>query len=142
MRLLSVVMGADTSDLRSKDTTSLLNYGFNTYKIDMVMPKSKILGNVDVIKGKESNVDVTLIEDATLLMKINDKEENYFVNLKVDKITAPVKKGDVVGKAEIMDNDGKLVTEKDVTVVKDILKANYFDYIKKNYKNITLGINV
>ena len=33
MRLLSVVMKAETSDLRSKDTVSMLNYGFNTYKI-------------------------------------------------------------------------------------------------------------
>ena len=53
MRLLSVVMGAETSDLRSKDTTNLLNYGFNTYKLDLIMSKTKILGNVKVEKGKK-----------------------------------------------------------------------------------------
>ena len=140
MRLLSVVMGAETSDLRSQDTTNLLNYGFNNYKIDMVMSKDKILGNIDVVKGKYDNVDVVLLEDATILKKINDKDEEYFVNLKVDNINAPVKKGDIVGKAEIMDNNGKLIAEKDVTVVKDIKKANYLDYIKKNFKVVTLGI--
>jgi D-alanyl-D-alanine carboxypeptidase (penicillin-binding protein 5/6) len=140
MRLLSVVMGAETSDLRSKDTTNLLNYGFNTYKLDIVMDKNKILGSVKVEKGKQDNVDLILVDDATLLKKINDKDGEYFVNLKVDKITAPVKKGDVVGKAEIMDNEGKLVMEKDVTVSKNIEKANYFDYFKKNLKIITSGV--
>ena len=140
MRLLSVVMGVETSDLRSKDTTNLLNYGFNTYKLEMIMKKSKVLGNVKIEKGKIDNVDLVLTSDATLLKKINDKDTEYFVNLKVDKIKAPVKVGNVVGKAEIMDNDGKLIMEKDVTVVKNIEKANYFDYFKKNLKVITSGI--
>lgn len=140
MRLLSVVMGVETSDLRSKDTTNLLNYGFNTYKLDMIMNKNKILGNVKVEKGKVDNIDLTLIDDATLLKKINDEDTDYFVNLKLDKVVAPVKVGDVVGKAEIMDIDGKLIMEKDVTVANNIEKANYFDYFMKNLKIITSGI--
>jgi len=140
MRLVSVVMGVETSDLRSKDTNNLLNYGFNTYKLDMIMKKNKILGNVKVEKGKTDNIDLTLKDDATLLKKINDQDVDYFVNLKVDKVTAPVKVGDVVGSAEIMDNDGKLIMEKDVTVANDIEKANYFDYFMKNLKVITSGI--
>lgn len=69
MRLLSVVMGVETSDLRSKDTTNLLNYGFNTYKLEMIMKKSKVLGNVKIEKGKIDNVDLVLTSDATLLKK-------------------------------------------------------------------------
>lgn len=140
MRLVSVVMGVETSDLRSKDTTNLLNYGFNTYKLDMIMKKNKILGNVKVEKGKTDSVDLTLKDDATLLKKINDQDVDYFVNLKVDKVTAPVKVGDVVGSAEIMDNDGKLIMEKDVTVANNIEKANFFNYFLKNLKVITSGI--
>ena len=140
MRLVSVVMGVETSDLRSKDTTNLLNYGFNTYKLDMIMKKNKILGNVKVEKGKTDNIDLTLKEDATLLKKINDQDVDYFVNLKVDKVIAPAKVGDVVGSAEIMDNNGKLIMEKDVTVANNIKKANYFDYFMKNLKTMTSGI--
>ena len=139
MRLLSVVMGAETSDLRSKDTTNLLNYGFNTYKLDLIMSKTKILGNVKVANGNKDNAALILKEDATSLKKINDKSTDYFVNLKVDNIKAPVKTGDKVGTAEILDNDGKFVMESDVTVTKNIDKANYFDYLKKNLKILTTG---
>ena len=134
MRLISVVMGAETSDLRSKDTTTLLNYGFNTYKLDMIMEKTKVLGNVKVDRGKIINVDLVLVDDATLLKKVNDKDSDYFVTLNVDRINAPVKKGEVVGKAEILDADGKFIMEKEVTVKEDVKKANYFDYLKKNLK--------
>ena len=33
LRLISVVMGVETSDKRSSDTVNLLDYGFNTYKL-------------------------------------------------------------------------------------------------------------
>jgi len=140
MRLLSVVMGVDTSDLRSKDTTNMLNYGFNNYKIEMVMPKDKILGNVKVLKGKDNNVNLVLLKDSTILKKINEKEEDYTVKIKIKEVEAPVKKGQVVGKAEIVDKEGKIISEEDVTVTKDIKKADFFDYVKKNYKTITMGI--
>lgn len=140
MRLLSVVMGADTSDLRSKDTTNLLNYGFNNYKIEMVMPKNKVIGNAKVTKGKKDNVELALLNDSTILKKINEKDEEYSVNIKVKEVEAPVKKGQIVGKAEIVDKEGKIISEEDVTVTKDIKKAEFLDYVKKNYKTITMGI--
>ena len=140
MRLLTVVMGAETSDLRSKDTTNMLNYGFNNYKIETIMKKNKKIKTIDVINGKQDKVDVVLLEDATILKNINDKEDNYSINLEIDKIKAPVKKGNIIGKVEILDEEGRLVAEKDVTVNKTIKKSNYFDYLKKNYKKITLGI--
>ena len=140
MRLLSVVMGADTSDLRSKDTTNLLNYGFNNYKIEMVMPKNKVIGNAKVTKGKKDKVDLILLDDSTILKKINEKDEEYTVNIKLKEVEAPVKKGQIVGKAEIVDKEGKIISEEDVTVTKDIKKAEFLDYVKKNYKTITMGI--
>ena len=54
------------------------------------------------------------------------------------KIVAPVKKGDKVGIAEILDNDGNLITKVGITVNKDIKKANLWDYFKRNL-NILMG---
>ncbi len=140
MRLLSVVMGAETSDLRSQDTSNLLNYGFNTYKVSMILSKDKKLGKVKVEKGKKDNVELILTDDISELKKINEKDNEYFVNLKVKKVIAPVNVGDIVGTAEIVDNEGKIIMEKDVTVMEKIEKANYIDYFKKNLKIITSGL--
>lgn len=140
MRLISVVMGVESSDLRSKDTTTLLNHGFNTYKIDIILNKDKVLGNSKIVGGVEEESDIVLIKDATILNKINANAEEYKISLNINKIKAPVKKGDVVGTVEIMDNNGKLILEENVTVNKNIKKANFFNYLKRNIKTITSGI--
>lgn len=51
-RLISVVMGEDTSANRSSDTVKLLNYGFNTYKINIIKKKEKFWEKSELIREK------------------------------------------------------------------------------------------
>ena len=139
MRLVGVVMGVDTPDNRTSDTVKMLNYGFNTYKLSVIYEKNKVIDEVRVEKGKDESVEIILMNDATELLNINDAKKDYTVNIKVDKIKAPVKKGDKIGVAEIIDNDGNIVTTVGITVKKDIKKANLWDYFKRNLDNVLSG---
>ena len=138
-RLVSVVMGEDTTENRSSDTVKMLNYAFNTYKINIIKTKGEVLGKVRVEQGKQDFTNVVLAQDATELLKNTDKAINYKFNLLVDKIKAPVKKGDIVGLAQIIDDDGNIIDEVDVTVEKDVKKANVLDYIIRNLKVLGRG---
>lgn len=138
MRLLGVVMGVDSPDNRTSDTVKLLNYGFNTYKLSTIYEKNKVIDEVRVEKGKKDSVKILLMNDATELLNINDKEKEYTINLNIDKIVAPVKKGQKIGMAEIIDNEGNSITSVPITVSEDVLKANIWDYFKRNLE-ITLG---
>lgn len=117
-RLISVVMGEDTSENRSSDTVKMLNYGFNTFKINIIKTKGESLGKVRVEKGKQDKANIVLLNDATEILKNTDPVTEYNFNLKVNKIKAPVKVGDIVGTAEIIDSEGNIVDEVDVTVEK------------------------
>lgn len=141
-RLISVVMGEDTTENRSSDTVKLLNYGFNTFKINIIKTKGTILGKVRIEQGKEESVNITLLSDATELLKNTDPISEYKFNVKVKTIKAPAKNGDIVGTAEIIDQDGNIVDEVDVTVEKEIKKANILDYLLKNLKTIGSGKSV
>ena len=138
-RLISVVMGEDTSENRSSDTVKMLNYGFNTFKIKT---KGESLGKVRVEKGKQDKANIVLLNDATEILKNTDPVTQYNFNLKVNKIKAPVKVGDIVGTAEIIDSEGNIVDEVDVTVEKDIKKANILDYMLRNLKTIGFGKSI
>ena len=138
-RLISVVMGDDTTENRSSDTVKLLNYGFNTYKINIIKTKNDILGKVRVEGGKKESTSIVLLEDASILLKNTDEVVNYNFNLKVNSIKAPVKNGDIVGTAEIYDSNNNFVDEVDVTVKEDVLKANLWDFILKNTKILSCG---
>jgi len=142
MRLISVVMGVDTSDNRTSDTVKLLNYGFNSYKLSTIYEKDKIIDEVRVEKGKKESVKIILMDNATELLNINDKAKNYTINVKLDKIIAPVKVGEKVGVAEIIDNEGNIVTKVGITVKESVLKANLWDYFKRNINMIVSGKSI
>lgn len=134
LRLISVVMGEESIEKRSSDTVKLLNYGFNTFKVNLIKNKSEILGKVNVQKGKKENVDVVLVNDLIELLNASDKPSNYKFKILVDKITAPVKKGDVIGKVKVLNDNGILISQVDITVNENVLKANLWDLFKRNLK--------
>ena len=134
LRLISVVMGEESIEKRSSDTVKLLNYGFNTFKVNLIKNKSEILGKVNVQKGKKENVDVVLVNDLIELLNASDKPSNYKFKILVDKITAPVKKGDVIGKVKVLNDNGILISQVNITVNENVLKANLWDLFKRNLK--------
>lgn len=138
-RLISVVMGEDTSENRSSDTVKLLNYGFNTYKVNTIKKKNEVLGKIRVEKGKKDFVNVVLLNDATELLKNTENAQEYQFDIQVEKIKAPVKPGDIIGTAQIKDNEGNIIDEVDLTVDEEIKKASIVDYFIRNIKIISAG---
>ena len=122
-----------------KETTEMLNYAFNSFKLNTIIDENSPLGKAKVEKGEKDFVDVVVKGTVAELVEINSKIDEYTYNLKINKITAPVKKGDVVGKVEIMDNEGLIVKEEDITVANDVNKATYFQTLLKNFKTIISG---
>ena len=140
LRLISVVMKSPSAENRSSDTSTLLSYGFNSFKSNVIYSKDDSLGSVRVEKGKISEVDVYLKEDATEILSVTEKPADYTFNIKVDKIEAPVKANTVIGTAEIIDNNGNIIDEVEIIVKEDIESAGFFDYLKRSFKLITSGI--
>lgn len=137
MRLISVVMGSDTSENRSKSTVELMDYGFNNYKLNTIYNKNIKLGKVKVLNGKKDYVDLKLVSDVVDLTTILE-ESKYDYKMNIDEIKAPVSVGDVVGKLTLF-KDGKKIDTFDITVKESIKKANILDYYKKNFKYIISG---
>lgn len=137
-RLISVVMGEDTSANRSTDTVNLLNYGFNSYKVNTIIKKEKNIAKVKVNKGKEDKVYIRTKENVNELLNVNEKAKKYTLVPEVKNITAPVKVGEKVGILKIK-YQNKVVKEVDLTVSKNIKKANLWDLFKRNLKMIVSG---
>lgn len=140
LRLISVVMGVSTSDERSKDTSNLLNYGFNNYENYTALKKEDVLGTKRVEFGKKETVELVLKEDYVKLLKQKDQKPNYSFEVDVPTLVAPLKKGDIVGKAKVI-FEGNIVDEVEITVKENVLKANFWDLFKKNLNHLTAGKN-
>lgn len=138
IRLLSVVMGSDTSEHRSNDTISMLNYGFNNYRINKVVDKGQVIDNKIVYKGNIDNVDIITTDEVNDLIKVNEKKE-YNYKIDINKLVAPIKYGDVIGSMEIIDNNGNSIKKIDLTVAQDINKQNLGNIFYKLFRKFVSG---
>lgn len=138
IRFITVVMGVDTSEHRSADTTSLLNYAFNTYKLNTILKTEDIVDSINIKKGKQNTANLVPVENVTDLIKQNEKKE-YTYNISKFKVVAPINKGDVVGEIEVVDNSGKVVKKVGLTVTEAIEKHSFFSLFIENLKKVING---
>ena len=140
MRLISVVMGVESSDLRSADTVKLLNYGFNSYILKTIYKKDNPIATININKSKKDIYKAYLKEDATILEdKTSSNKKTYSYEISLYNKQAPLKKNNTVGKVTILENN-KEIKDIDLIVKEDVNKANIFNYLKKNIKTITVGL--
>ena len=142
IRYITVLMGEPTSDLRSSETTSMLNYAFNSFKLNTIISKSQELGTVYIDKSKEKTAKIVTKKDITELISKEKESPNYTYNLKIDKLSAPLKKGTKIGTVEILDNEGLIVREEEITVVTDITKSSFIGMVLENFLTIMRGKKV
>ena len=142
IRYITVLMGEPTSDLRSSETTSMLNYAFNSFKLNTIISKSQELGTVYIDKSKEKTVKIVTKKDITELISKEKESPNYTYNLKIDKLKAPLTKGTKVGTVEILDNEGLIVREEEVTIESDITKSSFIGMVLENFLTIIRGKKV
>ncbi len=140
MRLISVVMGEDSTDLRSQDTLAMLDYGFNMYNLTKVVEKSSSLGLIKVNLGDPEYVDIATVDDITILNNSQKEKKKIDYDLKTNHVTAPVKVGDIVGKIDVYEN-GRYIYEVPVTVLYDIKKANIIKIFLRNMRDI-IGVKI
>lgn len=135
MRLITVVMNEPDTGKRSSDTKKMLDYGFNIYMIKNIINENTIIEKKNVELGKVLTTDIIPKETITILSKKTDKERNITYKAKINKLIAPIKKGDVVGKIEILE-DNKKISEVDATIKEDIDKANILIIFLRNIKGV------
>lgn len=135
MRLIAIVLGEDVSKTRNDETTELLDYGFNNYKVNLVKAKGETVKKIKVDKGSIDEVDIITENDILILNKKSDATINYDTKIIVNDIELPIKKGTIVGKIEVLYNDEVVKTD-NLVAGNDVKKINYFKYLFNNLKDI------
>ena len=138
MRLIAVVMGEPTSTIRNSEVSALLDYGYNLYQKHTYITKEEIIDNVKVDKGKKDKANIVVMDDVVRINKKGYKVGEVSYELNLNKLKAPINKGEKVGTL-IIKEDGKKVSIADVTVEENIEKANYFVLYLRYIKEILSG---
>ncbi len=139
MRLISVVFGTPTIQERATQTRSLLAWGFANFETVKVQPANQVLAKAKVYFSKENEVQIGLAENFNVTMP-KGKADAIKTQLVVQpKLTAPLQKGQVVGKY-VASLDGKVISEKPLVALQAVEEAGFFarliDHIKQFFANL------
>ena len=123
LSLVAVVLGSPTSNDRFASAKALLNYGFSNY----------CEASVPISLGKQSNVTVNHGTQMSVKLKVKDKlalltekvnKDGFSVQLELpDEVDAPVKKGEVIGRAVVYLNAAR-VGEAEITAAEKVDKMD------------------
>lgn len=138
MRLITVVMNEPDSTTRNNETTSMLDYGFNTYGMEQLLNKDNVLGKIKVDLGEKEYVEVVPKEEVNILNNKNSNKRNVTYNVELNNVKAPIQVGDTIGKINVIENNKTIMTV-DVTVKENIDKVNLFVSYLRNLKDIVSG---
>lgn len=138
MRLIAVAMGEESSATRNTEVMAMLDYGYAQYRMDNIAKRNQVFAKVSVEKAKDEVIEIVPKTDINVFNKKTTKLGTISYDLKLNPIKAPVKVGDVVGKLLVL-NDGVQIDEVEVTVSKDVKKANLWELYLRYLKDIISG---
>lgn len=135
MELIAVVMGCESSQKRSADCKTLLDYGYANYSV--VRPGLKEGRTVAVHLGKEATVPVELVDRREILV---DKAKRTSLSAKVEltqMVPAPVEKGQKLGTIKVY-ADEKMLIQLPLVAGAAVEKLSFWDVYKMVLRRVAL----
>ena len=135
MRLISIVLGADSDKTRTNYSQQLLEYGFRFFETHKLYDANSVLTEARVWKGTQSKVPTGILEDFYVTIP-----KGHYSQLKglmeINKsIDAPIKRGDVIGMAVIKDID-RIVLQKPLVAMDSVDAGGTWTNISDSVKKI------
>lgn len=137
MRLITVVMHAETKEDRNTDTINMMEYAYSMYNKKTLVSSENYLGNMFIDNAKSRKVKYYLEKDANVIVDKNTREVNYKYDIELDNIKAPLKKGDKIGTLKL--NYNNEIIDYNLIVKEDVYKSNFFTRMKNYFKDILNG---
>ncbi|MDE7348742.1 MAG: D-alanyl-D-alanine carboxypeptidase, partial [Clostridia bacterium] len=127
MKVVATIVGGSDSKSRFNQVRSMFDYSFANYVNKIFYRKGDVLGSIQVKKSPVKSIEVACGDDITKFSKVGASSEDLQIVLP-QEIKAPIKKGDVVGKA-IYQMDGQ-ERSVDIIAMQDAKKSTFLDFIK------------
>ena len=124
MRLISVVLGSNSTRSRKAETRALLNYGFRFYENLELVAAEDILASSRVWKGLVDSVDGGLLESVNVVVPRSKAVPEVLVRFD-EPLEAPIARGDRVGQVQVF-LDGELLIEQPLQALATVEPAGFF----------------
>jgi D-alanyl-D-alanine carboxypeptidase (penicillin-binding protein 5/6) len=124
-RLISVVLGTNSEQIRAQESQKLLNWGFQNFDTVKLYSKNQAVATPEVWKGAQNQIKIGFIRDIYVTVPKGVGEKLKPVLERKDPLVAPIAINSVVGKLKMM-ADGKVITELPVLALEQVNQASIF----------------
>jgi len=138
MRLIATIMGASDSKKRNSQMATLLDYGYNTYEMQVEVKEGDVVSKKNISKAENETIEIVPTKDASVLTQRGEEKAALNYEIKLNKIKLPIKKGEVVGELRLK-NGNKVVSKVPLTVKRDAQKASILELYKRSIKSMLSG---
>lgn len=139
MRLIAVVMGADSERARKMENKKLLKYGFRFFETVTPYKAGESFVSHRIFMGDKETVDLGINQDTPITIP-RGQVKNLKANFELDKnLEAPLEKGEVVGKLYLQ-LEGEDVAEYPLVTLQEVNEGGLFDQFV-DYLKLQLGFD-
>jgi len=119
MRLISVILGAETPKIRAAETQKMLNYGFQFFETQKVYGAGEAINKPRIWKGAEDTVPIGLNQDIYVTVTRGQYAKIKPVLQLNQRLIAPVKLGENCGTLRLMKDD-KMLLERPLVALQTV----------------------
>lgn len=127
VRLISGVFFAPAGSLYH-DSRTILDYGFDNFKTITVFKKDDLHGEKSIKFSKPGKIKYKMSSDFSVTVFNNEKfnKKDYSKKYNFDRLSLPIKKGDVIGTVNIYKKNNMVSS---IALVSENDAQSYFDYV-------------
>jgi D-alanyl-D-alanine carboxypeptidase (penicillin-binding protein 5/6) len=111
-RLIAVIMGAPTPDVRIQSSRTLLEYGFRFFETHKLFKKDIEISKARVFGGDKSEVKFGVNHDSSVTIPRRQKKNLKYQYVIDKQLTAPIKQNETIGFINVKLNDEIIQTFK------------------------------
>ncbi|MDG0813157.1 D-alanyl-D-alanine carboxypeptidase family protein [Cohnella rhizosphaerae] len=139
LRMIVVVMGEPNTKTRNAEVSKLLDYAFSQYSNVQIYKAGDAIGKLKIEKGESAELPLTAKHSYSVLVRKGEggKEIRHELALQ-DKVTAPIKAGQQVGKL-IVYRGNEVLAEFPIEAPEHVDKAGYWTLLKRSAGKLFLG---
>lgn len=125
MRLISVVLGAESDKARTQSSQSLLNYGFRFFETHQLYRAEEILKAARVWYGDQEQVNMGVGKDIHITIP-RGRYRDLDATMEIDReISAPIASGQQLGRVSIK-LDEELILSEDIVAMEAVAAGSFF----------------
>lgn len=139
LRFIAVVLQAPTSDVRFKEISTMLSYGFNSFTAQKVVNKDQVVKKARVSRGKVEEVALVAKYAFNVPLKKGATAEVKSEVVLKDKIIAPIAAGEVLGELVVFKGDVE-IGRVPLLAKEAVKRGSIFQIIFQILKNIFMSL--